>query len=68
MKYLMGLYPGNISAGAVYHLTPSSDVKDAAVPPIPLTPSWPDLYLYVDMSSAEVGKLMVRKFLVAQRN
>ena len=50
--------------GAGFHPTAVSDVKYAAVLPLPLTPSWPDLYLYLDVSSAEQGELVVRKLLL----
>jgi hypothetical protein len=61
MECLLELYPARPRALCSDHLPPASDVvKNAAFPPLPLTPSWPDLYLYLDMNNADVRKLMVR--------
>jgi len=47
----------NCLLGFIHLARPARDVfKDAAVSSLPLTPSWADFYLYLNMISAEVGE------------
>ena len=49
--------PMNCLLGFIHLTRPARDVvKNAAVPSLPLTPSWADFYLYLNMISAEVGE------------